>query len=107
MRVVLCPPLAHHPAGHTACQTLPFLCAPPTYVHPQCATPGDTGHPGHQNDLSEREVRFGAVSPLPCLPCPLSRLPVDTAAAAVSERGHTASSHSCNRIRELWSTGVN
>ncbi|KAL2305900.1 hypothetical protein Nmel_003793 [Mimus melanotis] len=25
-------------------------------MHPQCGTPGDTGQPGHQKDLSEREV---------------------------------------------------
>lgn len=87
MRVVLCPPLAHHPAGHTARQTLPFLCAPPTCMHPHCGTPGDTGQPGHQKDLSEGEVMFGTVSPLPWFPCPFSRLPVDTA-AAVSERTH-------------------
>lgn len=81
MRVVLRPPLAHHPAGHTARQTsLPFLRAPPTCMHPQRGTPGDTGQTGHQKDLSEGEVRFGAVSSLPCLPCPFFRL---------SERTHS------------------
>lgn len=61
-------------------------CVPAqTCTHPQCANPGDTGQPGHQ-DLSQEETGFGAVSPLSCLPCPLSRLPVDAATAAVSER---------------------
>lgn len=104
MKVVLCPPLAHRPAGHTECQTLPFLCAPPTCVHPQCATPGDTAQPGHQKDLSEGEVRFGAAFPAfpfpspGCLSAPLQQQCL---------RGHTASCHSRNRITELWSTGVN
>lgn len=77
MRVVLRPPVAHHPAGHTECQTLPFLVPLPPACIPSVAL------------LATRAIRricvkgksgLGLFPLFPCLPCPFFRL---------SERTHS------------------
>lgn len=86
MRVVLRPPVAHHPAGHTECQTLPFLVPLPPACIPSVAL------------LATRAIRricvkgksgLGLFPLFPAFPAPSSGC----------LRGHIASSHSHNRIR--------
>lgn len=68
MRVVLCPPSAHQAAGHTACQTLPSLGAPPTCMHARGATRGDTGQPSEGSEGKGSQVCGCFPSSLPSLP---------------------------------------
>lgn len=60
-----------------------------TFLHPQCATPGDIAQPGHQKGLSQGEIKSGVVSPFSCLSCLPSSLPAEAAAAPVSERTYS------------------